>query len=143
MTNTYDHPLFSAADLLGRIFLIVLYLTAGIGKLAAYGGTAAYMAAHGVPGALLPLVILTELAGSALILLGSHTRIVAFLLAGFTLLTLIFFHMPMHGETEQIIVFAELAAAGGFLILVAHGAGRWSLDALRARRRAVAGAIRA
>ncbi|HEX7325211.1 MAG TPA: DoxX family protein [Rhodanobacteraceae bacterium] len=135
MTATYKHPLFDAADLLGRIFLVVLYATAGIGKLGAYSGTAAYMASHGVPGLLLPLVILTELGGSALILLGWHTRIVAFLLAGFTLLALIFFHFPFHGEGQQIVVFAELAAAGGFLALVAHGAGGWSLDALRARQR--------
>lgn len=131
-------PIHDAADLLGRVFLIVLYLTAGIGKVVGYAGTAAYMAAHGVPGALLPLVILTELAGSALILLGWHTRIVAFLLAGFTLLTLIFFHLPFHGGTEQIIFFAELAAAGGFLVLVGRGAGGWSLDARRAKRRQVA-----
>lgn len=131
--TTYNQTVFNAADLLGRVFLIVLYLTAGIGKIMGYAGTATYMTAHGVPGALLPLVILTELGGSVLILLGWHTRIVAFLLAGFTLLTLIFFHLPFHGDTGQIIFFAELASAGGFLVLVGHGAGGWSLDARRAR----------
>lgn len=133
MPTTLHPTLANGANFIGRVFLIVLYLTAGIGKLGAYAGTAAYMAAHGVPGFLLPLVILTEIGGSVLILLGWHTRIVAFLLAGFTLLTLIFFHFPIQGQAEQIIFFAELAAAGGFLLLVAHGAGDWSLDAWRAR----------
>ncbi|HEU0278060.1 MAG TPA: DoxX family protein [Rhodanobacteraceae bacterium] len=142
MNTTAHSPLHDAADLLGRVFLVVLYVTAGIGKLGAYSGTAGYMAAHGVPGVLLPLVILTELAGSLLILLGWHTRIVAFLLAGFTLLTLVFFHLPLGAETNQIILWAELGCAGGFLLLVAHGAGAWSLDARRRRRR-VAPAITA
>ncbi len=134
---------YDAADWLGRVFLVVLYVTAGIGKLGAYAGTAAYMASHGVPGALLPLVIVTELAGGGLIVLGWHTRLVAFLLAGFTLLTLIFFHLPIAGPTEQIVVFAELAAAGGFLVLTGRGAGGWSLDARRERVRLAATPTRA
>lgn len=37
--------------------------------------------------------------------------------------------------SNQIIAFAELAAAGGFLMLVARGAGGWSLDVWLTRRR--------
>lgn len=131
MTNT----LYNAADLLGRFFLIVLFFVAGVGKIGAYAGTAAYMEAHGVPGFLLPLVILTEIGGSLLILAGWHTRIVAFLLAGFTLLTLLIFHLHSTSQTGHIVQMAELADAGGFLILLAHGAGGWSLDAVRKRTR--------
>lgn len=120
-----------AADLLGRIFLVALYIFAGIGKITGYAGTQAYMEAAGVPGMLLPLVILTELGGGILILLGWHTRIVAFLLAGFTVLALLIFHQHVASQSDQIIVLAELADAGGFLLLVAHGAGAWSLDARR------------
>jgi len=122
---------YKAADLLGRLFLVALFIFAGIGKITGYAGTQAYMESAGVPGMLLPLVILTELGGGILILLGWQTRIVAFLLAGFTLLTLLIFHQHMATQTDQIIVLAELADAGGFLLLVAHGAGPWSLDARR------------
>lgn len=121
--------IYNAADLLGRIFLVVLFIVAGIGKIGGYAGTAGYMAAHGVPGFLLPLVILTEVGGGILILLGWRTRIVAFLLAGFTILALLIFHQHIATKADQIIVLAELAVAGGFLVLVAHGAGAWSLDA--------------
>ncbi|TAN08838.1 MAG: DoxX family protein [Rhodanobacteraceae bacterium] len=134
-TASLRDPVFHAADLVGRVGLIVLDFTAGVGKVVGYAGTAAYMTARRVPGILLPLVILTELAGSVLIVLGWHTRLVAFLLAGFTLLTLIFFHFPFHGDSGRIIFFAELAAAGGFLVLVGHGAGGWRLDARRVNRR--------
>jgi putative oxidoreductase len=121
------------ADLLGRLFLVPLFLIAGIGKIGGYAGTAAYMAANGVPGLLLPLVIVLEIGGGILVLLGWHTRIVALLLAGFTILTLLFFHMPVTAA-NQIVFFAELGVAGGFLVLAAHGPGAWSLDAWLARR---------
>ncbi|HEX5489029.1 MAG TPA: DoxX family protein [Rhodanobacteraceae bacterium] len=127
--------LTNGADLLGRLLLVLLFLTAGFGKIGGYAGTAAYMAANGVPGLLLPLVIVLEIGGGFLVLLGWHTRIVSLLLAGFTLLALLFFHLPVTAD-NQIVFFAELGVAGGFLVLAAHGAGAWSLDAWLARRNA-------
>ncbi|HEY9111111.1 MAG TPA: DoxX family protein [Rhodanobacteraceae bacterium] len=125
--------LTNGADLLGRLFLVPLFLTAGFGKIGGYAGTAAYMAANGVPGMLLPLVIVLEIGGGILILLGWHTRIVSLLLAGFTILALLLFHMPVTAD-NQIVMLAELGVAGGFLLLAAHGPGAWSLDAWLARR---------
>ena len=127
--KTFTH----SADLLGRLFLVLLFLTAGFGKIGGYAGTAAYMAANGVPGLLLPLVIVLEIGGGILVLLGWHTRIVSLLLAGFTILALLLFHMPVTAA-NQIVVFAELGVAGGFLLLAAHGPGAWSLDAWLVRR---------
>lgn len=121
------NTIYNAADLLGRIFLVVFFLIAGYGKIGAYAGTAAYMEAHGVPGFLLPLVILTEIGGGILILVGWQTRIVSFLMAGFTVLALLLFQLANLGSN---IFLAELATAGGFLVLVGRGAGGWSLDAL-------------
>jgi putative oxidoreductase len=125
--------LTNSADLLGRLFLVLLFVVAGYGKIGGYAGTAAYMAANGVPGLLLPLVIALELGGGILVLLGWHTRVMSLLLAGFTLLALLLFHMPMTAE-NQIVFLAELGVAGGFLVLAAHGPGAWSLDRWLARR---------
>ena len=121
------------SDLLGRLFLVLLFVISGFGKIGGYAGTAAYMAANGVPGLLLPLVIALEIGGGILVLLGWHTRIASLLLAGFTILALLLFHMPVTAE-NQIVFLAELGVAGGFLVLAAHGAGAWSLDAWRVRR---------
>jgi len=123
----------NSADLLGRLFLVLLFLIAGFGKIGGYAGTAAYMAANGVPGLLLPLVIVLEIGGGILVLLGWHTRIVSLLLAGFTILALLLFHMPVTAA-DQIVVLAELGVAGGFLLLAAHGPGAWSLDTWLVRR---------
>jgi len=118
----------NAAALLGRIFMSAIFITAGYGKIGGYAGASAYMAKMGVPGALLPLVILVELGGGLLILVGFQTRVVAFLLAGFSLLSGLLFHYAVGDAPNMIQFWKNVAIAGGFLGMVAHGAGAWSLD---------------
>ena len=60
---TRTPALRGAADLAGRTLLALLFVISGLGKLAAYAGTAGYMESVGVPGALLPLVIALEVLG--------------------------------------------------------------------------------
>ncbi|MFU8895117.1 MAG: DoxX family protein [Gammaproteobacteria bacterium] len=123
--------LFPLADLAARIFLAALFIVAGLGKIPGYEGTAGYMQSMGVPGMLLPLVIALEIVGGLAIAIGYRTRLAAFLLAGFTVLSGLIFHSPLD-PAEQTQFLKNLAIAGGFLLLVVHGAGRWSLDARRA-----------
>jgi putative oxidoreductase len=120
--------LVNATELTGRSLLALLFLLSGLGKLGAYGATAAYMSSQGVPGALLPVVIATELLGAITIILGWNTRIVAFLLADFSLLTALTFHSNLADQTQMIMFFKNISIAGGFLLLVANGAGPLSLD---------------
>lgn len=118
------------ATLAGRILLAAIFLAAGIGKLGAgYAGTQAYMASQGVPGALLPLVIALEIGGAALLIAGWWTRLSALALAGFTLAAAALFHANFAEPMQQILFLKNVAIAGGFLMLVAHGAGAWSVDA--------------
>lgn len=123
------------ADLAGRVLIASLFLITGIGKITGYAGTQAYMASQGVPGALLPLVIALEVGGGLAIVLGWHTRLVAALLAGFSMAAALIFHAG--GDmTQQLMLMKNFAIAGGFLFLVARGAGEWSLDARAAARSA-------
>jgi putative oxidoreductase len=123
-----NQRLASTTEVAGRFLLGLLFLLSGLGKLGAYGSTAAYMSAAGVPGALLPAVIATEVFGALAIVLGWKTRIAAFLLAGFSLLTAVTFHNKLGDQTQMIMFFKNLSIAGGFLLLVANGAGPLSLD---------------
>ena len=123
----------NAAELLGRILLSSLFLASGLGKIAGYAGTAAYMASQGVPGALLPLVILTEVGGAIAIIAGWQTRIVAVLLAGFTLLAGIIFHSNFADQIQMIMFLKNVSITGAMLMLAANGAGRYSLDARQGR----------
>jgi len=106
-----------------------IFITAGIGKLGAYAGTQGYMESVGLPGALLPLVILLEIGGGLAILLGWKTRIAAFLLAGFSLLSALIFHNNFADQIQSIMFMKNLAMAGGFLFLVAGETHAWSIDA--------------
>lgn len=121
------------AALAGRLLLSLIFVVEGWLKIFDYAATQGYMQANRVSGTLLPLVILTELGGGILVALGLFARWVALALAGFCLLTALFFHMA---PDEAVHFYKNLAMAGGFLILAAQGPGGWSLDAWRVRRRA-------
>jgi putative oxidoreductase len=116
------------AELGGRVFLAALFLLSGLGKLGAYTATAGYMASQGVSGWLLPLVIATEIGGGLAIALGWKTRVAAFLLAGFTLVSALIFHTHFADQNQMINFWKNVAIAGGFLQLVVNGAGPLSLD---------------
>lgn len=124
-----NNPAFSdAAKLVGRILLALMFILGGWSKIGGYAGTQQYMASAGVPGLLLPLVILTELGGGLLVAIGYKTRWAALALAGFTLLATLLFHSNWAQPMQQMLFMKNLGIAGGFLVLFAAGAGRWSLD---------------
>lgn len=116
------------SELTGRILLSAIFLISGLGKIGSYAAAAGYMSSVGVPSALLPLVIATEVAGAISIIVGWKTRIAAFLLAGFTLLAAFIFHNNFADQIQAIMFLKNVSIAGGFLLLVANGAGPLSLD---------------
>lgn len=120
------------AEFAGRSFLAAIFLISGLGKIAGYAGTQAFMESAGVPGALLPLVIALEVAGALAVVLGWNTRIAALALAAFSLLAALLFHVNLQDKMQMILLLKNVAIAGGFLLLAVHGAGAWSLDARRA-----------
>jgi len=139
MSSAEPSPLRLAASaymgpalLLARALLAYIFVVEGSQKLANYQAVVGYMSQHGVPGALLPLVILTELGGGLLVLVGYKTAWAAVALGGFCVLTALLFHM----SAQETIQFQKnLAMAGGFLALAVAGPGPWSLGAWVARGR--------
>lgn len=119
-------------ELLGRILLAALFLIAGLGKIGGYAATQGYMESMGLPGALLPLVIALEVGGALAIIAGWRTRLVAFLLAGFSIVSALVFHRALGDQVQFVMFMKNFSIAGAFLVLVARGAGDWSLDARRA-----------
>jgi putative oxidoreductase len=112
----------------GRILIALIFILSGFSKIGGYEATQGYMESMGVPGALLPLVIVTELGGGLLLVLGLFTRYAAIALAGFTILSAFLFHGQFTDPAQQIMFMKNLAIAGGFLFLAAHGSGKISLD---------------
>ncbi|CAM3569602.1 DoxX family protein [Bordetella sputigena] len=116
--------------LISRVLLAALFLIAGIGKLAAPAGTIAYITAAGLP---LPAVayavaLLIEVGGGVLLILGYRTRLVAAVMAVFTVVTALVFHSAWSDANQQVNFLKNLAIAGGLLQLVLHGAGAYSID---------------
>jgi len=77
-------------------------------------------------------VIALEVLGALAIIAGWKTRITALLLAGYTLIAALIFHSNFADQMQMINFFKNLSIAGGFLLLVVHGAGPWSLDGRKA-----------
>ncbi len=112
----------------GRILIALIFVLAGINKILGYAGTQGYMESKGVPGALLPLVILLEVGGGLAIMIGWQTRLAALALAGFSILAAIIFHNNFADQNQMIHFLKNLSIAGGFLFLFAHGPGAYALD---------------
>ncbi|MBB5685080.1 DoxX family protein [Sphingobium boeckii] len=123
--------------LIGRILLSLIFILSGIGKLADLAGTGGYMASVGLPASLALPAGLFELIAGLFILFGFFTRITAFLLAGFCLMTALLFHNDFADPMQQASFLKNIALAGGFLVLLAYNGVSHSFDSLRARRRTV------
>ncbi len=119
-----------ATKLIARIMMSILFIWSGYGKTQAYEGVGQYMAMNGVSPSLEPLVILTEIGFGLCLVFGMITRVAAFCLAGFCLLTAWYFHVHPEDQTQMIMLFKNITMCGGFLVLAASGAGRFSLDRL-------------
>ena len=75
-----------------------------------------------------------ETIGSALLIAGVRTRLVAIALAVFTLATAVTFHKNFADQNQMIHFMKNIAIIGGLLQVVAFGGGKFSVDALLARR---------
>jgi len=119
----------STFDIVGRVGLAAIFLLAGISKVQNFSGTAQYMASVGLPEALLPLVIAFEIGAAIALIIGFQTRLVAISLAIFCVVSGFIFHGNLEDQMQFILFYKNIAMAGGFLVLGAHGAGKFSLDA--------------
>lgn len=135
MFTSLQNPL----ALVGRLLLALLFLPAGINKIGGLAGTVGYIASKGLPmpSVAAVIAIIVEVGGALALIAGFGTRWAALALAGFTLIATFFFHnywaMPADQVMmQQLMFFKNIAVVGGLLVLAAHGAGAWSVDAKRA-----------
>jgi putative oxidoreductase len=116
------------ALLFARIFLAGLFIWDGWVIIQNVDRTLGYMDAFGVPGILLWPVVIFQIAGGILLLLGWLNRVVAPLFAAFALSTAFFFHTQFASQGEAIHFAKDIAISGGFLALFVAGPGRFSVD---------------
>ena len=134
MFTSLQNPL----ALVGRLLLALLFLPAGISKIGGFAGTVGYIASKGLPmpSVAAVIAIIVEVVGAVALIAGFGTRWAALALAGFTFIATFLFHnfwaMPAEQVMmQQLMFFKNIAVVGGLLVLAAHGAGAWSVDAKR------------
>jgi putative oxidoreductase len=118
----------AASSFVGRALLAVIFILAGFDKINGYAATASYMAQFGVPAVLLPPTIALEIIGGLAVFAGFYSRMAAIPLALFTIVAGLIFHGNFADNVQFVLFLKNLAIAGGFLLLFAHGPGAWALN---------------
>ena len=115
-------------DLVGRIFISLVFLLSGINKIGNYEGTVGWMESLGMSGFFLIPAIILEIGAPILIMVGYKVKISAALLSLFCVTTAVIFHNDFSNQMQFISFMKNIGLAGGFLFLVVNGAKDISLD---------------
>ena len=115
-------------DLVGRIFISLVFLLSGFNKIGNYEGTIGWMETFSMPGIFLIPAIILEVGAPILIIIGYKVKISAALLSLFCIATAVIFHNDFSNQMQFISFMKNIALAGGFLFLVVNGAKDFSLD---------------
>lgn len=129
----------STIVLVSRILLSAIFILASFDKFSDVAGTTSYFAGLGLP---MPGLVtwasgLFELIAGLCILVGFQTRIAAWLLAAFCVVSAYIGHYGQGGDDPTLVLMnmqalmKNIAIAGGFLVLAIHGPGSLSVDARR------------
>jgi putative oxidoreductase len=115
---------------LGRLLMSSLFIWDGVLQLRSPGSFVPYFASVHVPlpGVAVWVSILIHLLGGLALLVGFKTRWAATLLALFCLGTAFGVHLPVGDTANMIDFYKNLVMAGGFLYVIAFGAGAASID---------------
>ena len=115
-------------DLVGRVFISLVFLLSGINKIGNYEGSVGWMESFGMPGILLIPAIILEIVAPILIIIGYKVKIAAALLSVFCIVTALIFHTDFSNQMQFVSFMKNIALAGGFLFLVINGTKDFSLE---------------
>jgi putative oxidoreductase len=125
----------SGLALIGRILLSAIFVQSGWGKIAGFTRTATAIASKGLPApeVMAALTICVELGAGLLLVFGWKARWAALALAVFSLLAAFLFHnywtmSEPQAAANHINFMKNVAIAGGMLMVMAFGPGRYSID---------------
>ena len=115
-------------DLIGRIFISLVFLLSGYNKIFNYDNTISWMEGFGIPGFLLWPAIVLEILLPIFIIIGYRTQISATILAMFCLATALIFHNDFANQMQIIAFLKNLGLAGGFLFIAVNGPKEWAIE---------------
>ena len=115
-------------EFFGRLLLSALFLIEGLAKISTQENVIMYMEDYGVPEILFLPALVVEILFPLLLILGYKTKWVASVMALFTFAVSIIFQTDFSEVMQMILFLKDIAIAGGFMIVIAHGPGKISLD---------------
>ena len=115
-------------EFIGRLLLSILFLIEGLGKISMQESVVMYMEDYGVPGILFVPAIALEILFPIILILGYKTKWAASVMALFTFAVAIIFHTDFSESMQMMLFLKDIAIAGGFMIIIAYGPGKISLD---------------
>lgn len=118
------------AKLLGRLFIVLIFLSALIGKVIDFGGSINYMVANGI-------TYMTELwltgaitllaTGTLSLIIGIRLKWGATALLLFLVSATIIFHFDLSNRLQVIQLFKNVAIAGGLIMVMITEPGKFTL----------------
>ena len=115
-------------EFIGRLLLSALFLIEGFGKISMQEDVIMYMEEYGVPAILFMPATVLEILFPLFLILGYKTKWAAAVMALFTFVVAIIFHTDFSEGMQMILFLKDIAIAGGFMIIIAYGPGKISLD---------------
>ena len=115
-------------EFVGRVLISALFLIEGFGKISIQEDVIMYMENYGVPEILFVPAVVLEILFPLLIIVGYKTKWAASIMALFTFTVAIIFHTDFSEGMQMMFFLKDMAIAGGFMIVVAYGSGKISLD---------------
>ena len=115
-------------EFFGRVFLSALFLIEGSGKISMQEDVVMYMEGYGVPGVLFVPATILEILFPLFLIVGYKTKWAASVMALFTFAVAIIFHTDFSEGMQMMLFLKDIAIAGGFMIIIAYGPGKISLD---------------
>ncbi len=126
------------ADIVGRILISFIFFFEGFDSIFHFQSTKSTMVDYGItwqPGIILGVIIFLLMLGATLVLIGYGAKLGACLLLlywiPFTFIVYSWWNDPVEIQRLHSLYFSRnMAIAGGLLLLVANGAGKYSIKRL-------------
>lgn len=115
---------------IGRILLAIVFIASGVSKLQQLEQTGSMMTGVGLPAYLAMPTGVFELVAGAALAVGVLPRLVPLLLAGFTLLTILYFHANVDDPMQAVQAMKNVAIIGGLFAVLAASHERRTSPAL-------------
>lgn len=128
--------------LVGRVLASIIFIVAGFSKIGTFAATSGYVGSVlPFPELITALVIVIELVGGLMVLVGFKMQLAAWSIAIFTLLAAFLFHFDLADQMQSGQFMKNLSIAGGFIYLALVGPGKYALGGMMKKKDSVTPAM--